>query len=116
MERLARAMRLSPQDPRMFEMQTATACAHFLAGRDAEALAWAEMAARGQPKYDGAMRILAASCAISGRQERAQKTIARLLAHDPGLRISNLKVLFPIQRPEDIARWEEGLRRAGLPE
>ena len=42
MERLARAMRLSPQDPRMFEMQTATACAHFLAGRDAEALAWAE--------------------------------------------------------------------------
>jgi TolB-like protein len=115
-ERLARAMRLSPQDPRMFEMQTATACAHFLAGRDAEAVSWAEAAARGQPNYDGAMRILAASCAMSGRQEQAQKAIARLLAHDPGLRISNLKDRFPIRRAEDIARWEEGLRRAGLPE
>ena len=37
-EHAARAMRLSPQDPQIFAMQTATALAHFFAGRDDEAL------------------------------------------------------------------------------
>ena len=115
-ERLARAMRLSPQDPRIFEMQTGIAVAHFLAHRDSEALSWAEAATRAQPNFDGALRILAASYAMCGRKEEAQKAIRRLIAHHPELRISDLKVLFPIQRPQDIARWEEGLRRAGLPE
>ena len=41
---------------------------------------------------------------------------AHLRELDPGLRISNLRDLFPVQRPEDFARWEEGLRLAGLPE
>ncbi len=38
----ARAMRLSPADPHTFTMRTATAAAHFVAGRYDEALAWAE--------------------------------------------------------------------------
>jgi hypothetical protein len=39
-----------------------------------------------------------------------------LREHDPALRISGLKDRFPIRRLEDIARWEAGLRKAGLPE
>ena len=35
-EHIGRAMRLSPHDPHMCGMQTATACAHFIAGRYAE--------------------------------------------------------------------------------
>lgn len=115
-DRIARAMRLSPHDPRIFEMQTAIACAHYLAGRYAEALSWAEAAARGQPNFASTLRILAASYAMAGRQEHAQKAMARLREHDPALRISGLKDRFPIRRPEDIARWEAGLRKAGLPE
>ena len=42
--------------------------------------------------------------------------MARLRALDPALRLSNLKDLLPFRRPEDFARWAEGLRRAGLPE
>jgi hypothetical protein len=35
---------------------------------------------------------------------------------NPALRLSNLPDLLPFRRPEDFARWAEGLRRAGLPE
>ena len=45
LDHAARAMRLSPADPHMFSMRTATAVAHFFAGRDQEALSWAETAA-----------------------------------------------------------------------
>ena len=49
-EREARAMKLSPQDPQIFNMQAGTAAAHFFAGRYAEALSWAEMSMREQPE------------------------------------------------------------------
>ena len=42
--------------------------------------------------------------------------MARLRQLDPALRISNLKDLIPLRRPEDLARLAEGLRKAGLPE
>jgi hypothetical protein len=42
--------------------------------------------------------------------------MARLRQLDPALRLSNLNQLFPIMREEDFGRWEEGMRRAGLPE
>jgi hypothetical protein len=40
----------------------------------------------------------------------------RLSQLDPTLRISNLKDWLPIGRPEHLATFAEGLRRAGLPE
>jgi hypothetical protein len=35
---------------------------------------------------------------------------------DPGFRISSIKDFLPFRRPEDLARYEDGLRKAGLPE
>jgi hypothetical protein len=35
---------------------------------------------------------------------------------DPALRISSLTHWLPIRRPEDVATFADGLRRAGLPE
>jgi hypothetical protein len=40
----------------------------------------------------------------------------RLRELDPALRLSNLKDLLPYHRPEDLATFAEGLRKAGLPE
>src|SRR5712671_5647630 len=45
-EHLARAMRLNPLDDTMYSMQTATAHAHFFAGRYDEASSWAAKALR----------------------------------------------------------------------
>jgi hypothetical protein len=35
---------------------------------------------------------------------------------DPSLRISNLKDWLPLQRPEHLVAFADGLRKAGLPE
>ena len=116
-EHLARAMRLSPLDPRIHAMRSATAHAHFFAGRYDEASSWAAKALREFPDFYGGLRISAASHALAGRPEQAQKMLARLRQLDPALRASNLRDgLGPFRRPEDLARYEEGLRRAGLPE
>jgi TolB-like protein/tetratricopeptide (TPR) repeat protein len=116
-EHLARAMRLSPLDPILFRMQGATASAHFFAGRYDEASSWAEKALRENPNLQQALRVSAASHALAGQLKRARETIARMLSIDPDLRISNLKDRLPtFRRPEDLAKYIEGLRKAGVPE
>jgi predicted Zn-dependent protease len=116
-EHLARAMRVSPLDSAMYAMQTATAHAHFFAGRYDDASSWAAKALHERQDFVAAWHIAAASNALAGRAEEAKKACSRLRQLDPSLRISNLgDVLGPYRRPEDRVRYEEGLRRAGLPE
>jgi tetratricopeptide (TPR) repeat protein len=115
-EHLARGMRLSPFDPYMFDLQAATAYAHYYAGRFIEALSSAEAATRAQPNYGPALKVLAASGAMAGRHEVAQRAIARLCELQPALRISNATEYLCPRRPEHLASWQEGLRKAGLPE
>jgi TolB-like protein/Tfp pilus assembly protein PilF len=115
-EHLARAMRLSPFDPILFRMQGATASAHFFAGRYDEASAWAEKALRENPNHRQATRVAAASHALAGRLREARNAMARMCRLDPDLRVSNMKDRLPaLRRPEDLARYAEGLRKAGLP-
>jgi adenylate cyclase len=114
-ERISRAMRLSPQDSQIFSMQAATAYAHFFAGRYAEALSWAEAAVQEQPNFLLSTCVAAASAALVGQPAEAQKAMAHLRKLNPALRISNLKDWIPLRRAEDVARYVEGLRKAGLP-
>jgi tetratricopeptide (TPR) repeat protein len=117
-ERFARAMRLNPVDSRMSAgKRSGTAQAHFFLGRYDEAASWAAMALQDNPDYQPALRTAAASNAMAGRPEQAQKAVARLRQLNPALRVSNLKdVQGPYRRAEDLSRLEEGLRKAGLPE
>ena len=116
-EHAARAMRLSPYDTQIFVMQTATALAHFLAGRYTEALSWAEKASLAHSDYVPSTSVVAASAALAGNVAAAGSAMERLCRLLPGLRMSNVKEgLFPIRRAEDLERWTEGLRKAGLPE
>jgi TolB-like protein len=115
-EHVARAMRLSPLDPLMFLMQGVTALAHFVAGHYDEATEWAAKAVREQPNFLGAMRNVAASGALAGRLDEAKRALARVRRLDPDMRISNLKDRVGPYRPEDLARFAEGMRLAGLPE
>jgi hypothetical protein len=109
-------MRLSPQDPQYFAMQAVAALGHFLAGRDQEAHASAQAAQRELPNFTVAAGVAAASAALLGRDADAAHAFASLLQIDPERRLSNLALWIPFQRAEDVARWAEGLRTAGLPE
>jgi tetratricopeptide (TPR) repeat protein len=116
-EHLLHVMRLSPLDRFIHGMQAAMAYAHFYAGRYDEACSWLETALRERPDFVPAVRMIAASNALAGRAEKAKKACARLQQLDPALRISNFRDgLAPYRRPEDLAKMEEGLRKAGLPE
>jgi tetratricopeptide (TPR) repeat protein len=116
-EHLARATRLSPLDPATNRTRTTTAHAHFFAGRYDEASSWAAMTLREWPDYQTALRIAAASYALAGRLEEASGARERLQKLDPALRLSNLAdELGPYNRPQDMARYVEGLRAAGLPD
>jgi TolB-like protein/Tfp pilus assembly protein PilF len=113
---LQRAMRLSPQDPHIFNMRAVTASAHFFAGRYSEAATWADKAIRDRPSYPFANLIYPASKALMGQLEDARQGVARLRELDPELRISSLRHLYPLRRTQDFVIWEDGLRRAGLPD
>ena len=115
-ERVTRAMRLSPRDPQLFNMQTAMAHAHFLAGRYVEALSWAEAAVRGNPNFAFVNGVVAANAALAGRPEVAEKAVARLRQLQPQLRVSDLMEIFPFRQAEHRNKWIEGLLLAGIPE
>ena len=115
-ERGVRAMRLSPNDPEvLYFTQTATAYAHFFDGNYTEALSWAKTAMRRRPDLF-IVCAAAASGALAGRDADAEVAMTCLRRVDPTLRISNLRDQFPFRRASDLARWADGLRKAGLPE
>ena len=115
-ENLARAMRLSPLDPTQYHMQVGMAFAHFLSGHDDDACSWVEKAFRIEPNYLPGAAVAAASYALAGRTEQAHSAMTLVRQIDPSLRMANLQDWFPLRRPQDFARWAEGLRNAGLPE
>ena len=112
----ADAMRLSPLNPVSFRTLGAVALAHFVAGRYDEASLWAEKALRERANFLPAIRELAASRALAGRDSEAQAAMARLREIAPAMRVSTVKEWQPFRRPDDLARLEDGLRKAGLPE
>jgi TolB-like protein/tetratricopeptide (TPR) repeat protein len=114
---LATAMRLSPVDPFIHHMQSATALAYFFIDRYDKASEWAEKALQVQPNYMPAARIAAISNALAGRLDQAHKMMARTRQLDPELRVSNISDRLPFfRRPADLAKYKEALRIAGLPE
>jgi TolB-like protein/Tfp pilus assembly protein PilF len=115
-EHFTKAMRLSPLDPEMYRMQAGMAMAHLFAERFDVASSWAEKAYRNLPSFLMVVSIIAASHALAGRQDRAQWAVQHLRQLDPTLRISTLKDWLPIHRPNDLAIFANGLRKAGLPE
>jgi hypothetical protein len=71
---------------------------------------------REQPNYPAATRILTASKALAGQLSEAQEAMARLCRLEPSLRVSKLTEVYPLRRPEDLAKFTEGLRKAALPD
>jgi TolB-like protein len=116
LEHSAHAMRLSPLDPSMYAIHGAMAYAHFLASRYDMASSCAEKVMRDSPTFLLAICISAASNALAGRAEPAQRSMTQALKCNPDLRASNLRDLAPFRRAEDLATFAKGLRNAGLPE
>jgi hypothetical protein len=109
-------MRLSPQDPQIFGMQTAMALAHLVAGRYEEALSWAEKAIGLQSNFFVALCVAAAAGALAGRIGEAERALARLRQLRPALRVSDAMNILPFRHAKHVEKLAHGLRMAGLPE
>ena len=115
-EHTTRAMRLSPLDPSLSLMQSSLALAYFIAGRYDDASIWSDRAIQEGTSFLPAFRMAVASKALAGRQEEARNALGRMLQIDPTARISNSAERALFRRLQDVTRFEDGLRKAGLPE
>lgn len=115
-EHFLRALRLDP----LFANATrrsGLAHAYFFLDRYQDALRWAENHLRDSPNAHPALRIGAASAAFAGMTEVARQLAARLNQVDPTFRVSRLEdYIGPYRLPENVEKYKQGLRLAGLPE
>jgi adenylate cyclase len=115
LERLQNVWRLNPYDPLNFYFWIVAGIAEFVAGRYGEAIAWTRKSSRAKPRFVAALRILAASLALSGDEEAARAVGRDLLALEPSFRVSTFVEWYPLRRSDDLIRIADGLRAAGLP-
>jgi TolB-like protein len=116
LEHNSRAIRLSPVDPLIGQMQTGVAHAHFVEGRHEEASLWASRAIRSLGNWLPGMIVATASAALSGRLADAQSLGGRLCRLDPTFRVSNLRERLPFSRQDYLRPYEDGLHLAGIPD
>jgi TolB-like protein len=115
LERFGNAARHSPLDPLMFNFNAGISSAYFVAGSLDHARVYAIKAIEERPDFAHALRVAAASCALSGRPDEASRHIATLRRVDGDLRISNVKERVTFH-PNTLIKLLEGLRLAGLQE
>jgi tetratricopeptide (TPR) repeat protein len=115
LDRLQNVWRLSPFDPLNFYFWTVAGIAEFVAERYDEAIMWQRKANRANPRFVASLRILAASLALAGDEDRAADVGRALLRIEPAFRVGPFVAWYPLQRCEDKARLEAGLKAAGLP-
>ncbi len=114
-----RAMRLSPLDPLAFLFSAGLAFAHLFEQRYEEAIEWADRTLHAQPRHLITMRLKLVCLAHLGRVDDAREWLKRVLALQPGLTIAAWKASWAatsVLSPELLARYTDGLRKAGVPE
>jgi adenylate cyclase len=109
------AIRLNPRDISIFFRYSGLAMAHFMAGRYSEAVQWASKCINRKPNWRVGHAILATSLSHLNLLEEAKEAVNIYIENIPNETISKLSFL-PFKNPNDARRFEEGLRKAGLPE
>jgi hypothetical protein len=70
------------------------------------------------PVHRIAVRLffVAYGAAMAGQPAEARKAMERLRRLSPNLRVADAGVIKLFHRREDLVRWTDALRQAGLPE
>lgn len=110
------AIALSPRDPSKAYWLTGVGIAAYVAGDYEGCLEITRQVLRDHPGYASAMRQQAAALAMLGDEEGAAAAMARLMQRMPDLTIEKVRAIVPVRADDDMERWLDGLRRAGLPE
>jgi len=115
-EDLQQALRLSPLDSTLWIAQTGMANAHFLRGRYEEALSWVSMALHQRPNSLSALRVSIAANALAGHLDMARQLLGRYRELDPDARLTKMREWWWFRGGEDVEKYLEGFRLAGMAE
>lgn len=116
LRRTHQAIRLSPSDPHVFFFDMALTLPYLMNGDCASAVEAGRRAVELNPFFSSAYKGYLAALGWMQPTREAAEVLDRLLALEPGFSIEAAVERSPLRRPEDIARYADGLRRAGLRE
>jgi tetratricopeptide (TPR) repeat protein len=116
LRRIDQARRLSPSDPHVFFFDTSLIIANLLLGDYASAAGAGRRATELNPFFSSAHKTYLAVLGLMGRLREAAEVLGRLLELEPGFSVEAAVRRSPFTRPEDLVRYADGLRRAGLRE
>ena len=114
-ERVRKAMLLSPFDQHMFWFLTIHGGACFVGGRYDEAVAWLGKALRLNPQFNGARRMQIAALVQVAELPEARDLARELLSDLPNFSVREFSDWSPMQQPH-LNTVSEALRQAGLPD
>jgi tetratricopeptide (TPR) repeat protein len=116
-EALQQAIRLSPFDPLAYVFTLGLGFAYIGSRRYEEAIELADRALHAQPRSALGMRYKLVCLGHLGRTDEARDWLKHVVAVHPGLTIAAWKMSqAPTLPPEMRALYEDGLRKAGVPE
>jgi adenylate cyclase len=110
------ALRLSPLDPFSFNSHNGLGFANFVCSNYAEAIQWTQRGMREKTGMTWAYRDLAVYYALDGRVEEARAAVRQLVETRPHLTVGKVAETLAFVEPSVLARYLDGLRKAGLPE
>jgi adenylate cyclase len=113
-ELFSTAVQRGNSDPR-YKWAAMNAFSHYLLGQYDASLSWAREALYLNPNHLQVLAIRAAALAQSGRTEEAAKAAEALLTSYPGLTVERHLRNFRWKARADIARYRDGLVKAGVP-
>jgi tetratricopeptide (TPR) repeat protein len=116
LRRVNQACRLSPSDPHAFFFDTSLIVVQLLRGDYASAVDVGRRAIELNPLFSSAYKSYLAALGLMGRVAEAEGVLRRLLELEPGFSVQAAVSRSPFMLVEDIERYADGLRRAGLPE
>jgi adenylate cyclase len=112
-ELIRKAMRLCPVYPSWYLWALGTACR--LTGQTGSAILAFEEGIKRSPDHLALHAGLASTLAELGRERDAQTSVSEILRLDPDFSIKNYLKGLSYRDPAELARFEDGLRKAGLP-
>jgi DNA-binding SARP family transcriptional activator/TolB-like protein len=116
LRRVNQAIRLSPSDPHAFFFDMALIMPHLMSGDCASAVEAGRRAVELNPLFSSAYKGYLAALGWMPSTREAEAILTRLLTLEPSFSVEAAVGRSPLTRPEDIARYADGLRRAGLRE
>ncbi len=114
MEAIDRAFRISPRDPFNVLLPVLRSIGLFTAERDAEARDLARETIKARPDMVGAWRLFTITNAHLGELDEARRALAETKRLQPTISLAWARKYGPWVRPQDLERYVEGFRLAGL--